>query len=201
MTCEACRAACSHGTANERAAQVHKADADVCGCERFSVSDFSPGRVKDDETLHMLISDPQHLLDGKLNPSSLIQIDKGGLSTLREAANNDEFLATCASLQQRAAAKGNPWFLHSVCNIAVGTLRYSNGDRFVCVYDTGVPDKPNHADIMGPDIRAMSTKPMSNGELERACRARIKLLIERIGPRLVSPKDFRDGAFSSFVRT
>ncbi len=200
MTCEACRAACTHENTKERAVRVHRAEQELCGCENYSVSSFSPGRVKDEELLHMLISDPQHLLDGKLNPSSLIQVDRGGLSTLRDSADDKEFESTCSSLQRRATDKGHVWFLHAICTIPVSELRYLEDKRFVCVYDTGLPDKPHHADIMGPDLKSVATRPMSNGEVERACRARIKILIEKCGAKLVAPRVFRDGAFSGYAR-
>ena len=65
MTCELCRAAVAHPVDAEIASKLHAACKDICGCERFRLSDYSPGSVQDQETLNLLIFDPQGIKDGK----------------------------------------------------------------------------------------------------------------------------------------
>jgi len=93
MTCEGCRTALLGDGPKRIAELVDEAGGEKpCGCEAFSVSELSPGLVADDEVLHLLISDPQHLLDGGyINPAVLISIDEDGQSVLRDTASDEEF--------------------------------------------------------------------------------------------------------------
>ncbi|MBA9069888.1 hypothetical protein FHR71_003649 [Methylobacterium sp. RAS18] len=146
------------------------------------------------------MSDPKALLNGSLNPTALIQIDSGGLSILRDAASDDEFLLTIDQLKSRATQQGSEWYFFGVCTFSAATVRYDGDERFLCVYDTGLPDKPHHADIMGPDLRALSQPAISKGEQERRNRARIKKMIDKIGPVFIGASRFRGGKFSEYAR-
>jgi hypothetical protein len=146
MTCEACRAAVAHPIATEIAARLHAACVAVCGCENFSLSDHSPGRVDDSELLDLIISDPQSIQDGKLpHPSALVQIDRAGLSVLRDRAANEEFEQTIRELKDRAEMNGKERFFHGICSIRTAGIRGDAENRFLCVYDTALRTKPNHA--------------------------------------------------------
>jgi hypothetical protein len=172
----------------------------ICGCENYSISDHSPGPVADNELLHFVVSDPKALLNGSLNPTIMMQIDFGGLSTLRDAASNDEFDITIKQLKNRANSADAEWYFFGVCTFSVSTIRHENNERFLCVFDTGLPDKPNHADVMGPDLAAMSNPPLSKREQEKRNRARIKRMIDKIGPVLTGASRFRLGVFAEYAR-
>jgi hypothetical protein len=201
MTCEACRAAVAHQIEGEIAAKLHAACVAICGCEKFQLSDHSPGCVEDSELLDLIISDPQSIQGGKLpHPSVLVQIDRTGLSVLRDRAANEEFEQTIRELKDRAEEKGKERFFHGICSIQTAAIRGAGGSRFLCVYDTALPTKPNHADIFGPDLSAMAGAVISKSEHERRNRARIKQFIDRIGNCFVPAKSFRDGAFVAHSR-
>jgi hypothetical protein len=201
MTCEACRAAAAHDVDGEIAARLHAASSTICGCEKFRLSDLSPRRVEDTEMLDLIISDPQSIQGGKLpHPSALVQIDRGGLSVLRDTASNDEFEITIRELKDRAEASGRERFFHGICSIPTTEIRVDGARRFLCVYDTALPAKPNHADIFGPDLKAMAETGISNAEHERRKRARIKRFIDKIGDCFVPASAFRQGAFIAHTR-
>jgi hypothetical protein len=201
MNCEACRAAAAHDNSAEIASRLHAACKAVCGCEKYKLSDHSPSPVSDQETLNLIISDPQSIKDGKiLHPGVLVQIDRAGLSVLRDQADNDEFEMTIQELNERARASGGERFFHGVCAFAAGSIRHDESARFLCVYDTGLAMKPNHADIVGPDHKAMAEDLISKGEQERRNRARIKKLIDRVRDSFVPAKTFRGGVFISHSR-
>jgi hypothetical protein len=74
--------------------------------------------------------------------------------------------------------------------------------NFYCVYDTALETKPNHADVFGPDLKAMALPDqISKGEHERRNRARIKKFIEKIGNCFVPARSFRGGAFAKYSRS
>jgi hypothetical protein len=195
MTCEACRAALAHPNEKEIASKLHAATDGPCGCEKFRLAPQSPGVVQDDETLNLILTDPQSIKDGKSpHPGVLVQIDTFGLSVLRDAASNQEFEHTIRELIQRSKERGQERFFHGVCSFQAGEVRYDGQDRFLCVYDTALPEKPHHADVFGPDLSAPEDK-ISKGERERRSRARIKKLLDRINGRFASVAAFRGGAF------
>ena len=196
MTCEACQEAFRHEPYTERAAKVHAATNECCGCEKYKAWEHSPGRILDNEILHLLITDPTNLLNGvELDPTLAMQIDRGGLSTLREGASNNEFLLTIQALRARSAEKGDQRFFHGVLTFEAGTVRKIDGGRFLCIYDTGMADKPHHADLMAPPVSGAS-----KSERKRAEMARYKSLIEAIGPSFVPAARFRGGVFSGYTR-
>jgi hypothetical protein len=152
--------------------------------------------VSDNEILNLIITDPNHLINGvELNPALAMQIDRGGLSTLRDLASNDEFSLTIQELRARSASNGDERFFHGVLAFEAGKVRTVGGERFLCVYDTGMENKPYHADIMAPPVSGES-----KSQISRAQMARYRKLIEVIGPSLVPAERFRNGAFAEFAR-
>jgi hypothetical protein len=185
MTCEACLAA--FAVSPDKVDAVNKASSEVCGCEQFSVSHYSPGPVMDDEVLHFLVYTPEGRSEnGKLNPALLMQADKEGLSTLRGGAGDEEFEDTMDELRPRWATKDR--LLDGVVTFPVASVRYKDGGRFCCVYDTGLPRKPWHADIMLPSLSAESASM-----LKRLRYARLKQLVDLIGDQFTTMDVFRDG--------
>jgi hypothetical protein len=163
------------------------------------MDDRSAGPVQDGEVLNLLVSDPAGLLpDGSLNPIMLVQLDFAGVSVLRNSANDSEFLLTIQQLKARSAAAGKERFFHGVCAFSVATVRYDNGKRLLGVYDTALVDKPNHADMVAPDLHQVTT--ISKTKQEHENRRRHKRVIELIGASLVPARQFRQGAFTSYAR-
>jgi hypothetical protein len=201
MTCEECRAAAAHDNDQEIASKLHAASSDVCGCEQFRLAANSPGPVKDDEILDLILSDPQSIQNGRSpHPGILVQIDTFGLSVLRDSAANDEFEDTIIELRDRSKERGKERFFHGVCVFQAAEIRSEGTERFLCVYDTALPKRPHHADVFGPDLSAMASDKISRSEHERQKRARIKKLIERIEGKFVSATAFRHGAFAKYFR-
>jgi hypothetical protein len=199
MTCAACRRAFATQPENEIAKALHRATAEPCGCEKFKMSDQSPGLVNDDELLGLVISDPNSLLpDGSISPIMFVPLDRGGLSTLRDAAANEEFELIISELKQRSAQRGSVRYFHGVCEFKVATVRYDGEDRLVGVYDTALPGKPHHADIVGPNLHVITTA--SKSEQERDRRKRYKRMLELIGPSFIPARRFRNGAFMHHAR-
>jgi hypothetical protein len=200
MSRENCLAALSSVPPETIAEQLHKATSELCGCEAYRLGDTSPGRVADDEILNLIISDPSSLMpDGSLHPSLLLQLDRGGVSVLRDCAADDEFALTLSELSARSAAAGRARYFHGVCAFAASTVRHDQGARLVGVYDTSLPQKPNHADMIAPDTHADTGA--SNKQKEKDQRKRQKRVIELIGPSLVSARQFRAGAFVKFAKS
>jgi len=196
MSQDQCRAAFAHQPEKEIATQVHRATAAICGCEQFSMADNSPGPVQDPETLHLIVSDPTDLDDGYLSPASLVRLDTSGLSVLRDSAANDQFEQTIQELKARSAQANKKRSFLGVCMFSAHTVRYQNGDRFVGVYDTALPNKDHHADIVGPCLATMLG--LSNRQAEKAKRKRIKELIGLVGRCFESSRTFRTGAFQKY---
>jgi len=200
MSRENCLAALASEPPETIAEQLHKATPECCGCEAYQLGDTSPGRVADNELLNLIISDPNSLLaDGMLNPIMLVQLDRSGVSVLRDCAADDEFALTLSELNERSAANGRARYFHGVCAFAASMVRYDQGTRLVGIYDTSLPKKPNHADMIAPDIHAGTDASKTQKEKDR--RKRQKRVIELIGPCLIPARQFRAGAFVKFARS
>lgn len=163
-----------------------------CGCEAYRASSQSPGPVADDEVLNFLLSDPgSHLQNGTLNPAIVQPAIRSGLSVLRDRAADSEFEVTLNQLNERWKPKQKAF--SGVQRFSAAAVRDRSLPGVWCVYDTALPEKPNHADIMaGAKIEAMS-----NSQRTREERALQKALIDRIGANFVPAATFRSGAFSA----
>ncbi len=193
MTLQKCRAAFAQPD-NQLAARVHAATPNLCGCEHFSMADTSPGVIADHEGLCLIISDPTDIQNGRLSPTLLIRIDTSGVSVLREAAHDDEFDLTISELKARSAAANKPRTFLGACLFTAHTLRHQNGSRFLGVYDTALPNKPHHADVLGPPVNHLTQ--ISNSQLKREQLKRIKQTIDLIGRCFDPAHSFRNGALA-----
>ncbi|WP_369720057.1 hypothetical protein AB8Z38_22920 [Bradyrhizobium sp. LLZ17] len=194
MSLADCRAVFAHQPAHQIASQLQDATTDLCGCELFPMADTSPGPVADVEALHLIVSDPTDLdANGLLNPASLIRIDTSGLSVLRENAGDVEFDHTITELKARSAAANKPRSFLGVCIFSAQTVRHQNGERLVGVYDTALPMKPHHADLVGPCLQKI--QGLSNSQHEKAKRKRIKEIISLVGRCFDPARSFRNGTF------
>jgi hypothetical protein len=184
-----CRAAAVFEPAKERARKIHAVVDRQFACECYNLSRHSPGPVDDAEVLNFLITDPQSLDPRSRNLSPVIarQVYEKGMSVLRDRAANTEFELTYVELKRSSDAKGKERFFHGVCAFRARELRYDGGSRFAGVYDTGLPDRPHHADIMVP--------PPGNRIEQERC---MKKIIDKIGPSFIDVNGFRDGTFRRF---
>lgn len=194
MSCEACRGALSSEPG--RVDRINKCTEQTCGCEAYSVSDHSPGCVSDDEILHYLVPTPEGRTEnGFLNPTFLISLFTDGFSVLRDSAKDIEFVLTVAELRPRWQDKGRS--LEGVMSFKASVVRRLDSNRLCCIYDTGMPDKPNHADLMGPSL---DEPKISNTELKRKQRERIKQIIDQIGNAFTQATEFRDGRLAHLAK-
>jgi hypothetical protein len=187
-----CRAAVDRSPVTERAAQVTKAAKGTFNCEKCSVSRKSPGPVLDEEDLIFIVSDPQvRLKGGKVHPSAVGTVCSGGLSVLRDRARDNEFENTWTELKKNSDAKGKDRYLAGVYTFATSNIRYSAEPRQFGVYDTGLPGRKHHSDIM-----AIARSNLSNLQRERLCKA----LVDAMGTNFIDVEDFRMGAFVRHAR-
>jgi hypothetical protein len=191
MFCSKCRSAVEdiEGTLVDR---MDQAGEETCGCEQVQVHKDSPGIVLDEEELHFVVSHPAGLVDGKLNPQFLNQLDHNGLSVLRAAATNAEFELTLEQLTARWDQKARKF--HGIATLSARNVRYDADRRLCCLYDTALPGRPHHADVAGPGIKADS-----RGAVEKLRRQRIKRLIDNAVLRFEAAAEFRGGFLSRFV--
>lgn len=193
MSCELCRGALN-AAPNATVDTVNAVNAKLgepCACEQFSMSELSPGLVDDGEYLHYLVPTPEgRLADGHLNPINLVQVDRGGLSVLRQGAKNTEFEQTVQELRPRWQT--NKKALEGVMTFPVSVVRYREEQRLCCVYDTALPGKPHHADLMMPALGG----ELSRTQRDRLQKARIKALVDQIGTNFEPIEQFRAGSLA-----
>jgi hypothetical protein len=117
-----------------------------------------------------------------------MQVDRGGLSVLRDGASDEEFEITYGEMKRGSDAKGKERYFHGVCSFHADRVRYHRNSRFLGIFDTAIERRPHHADIGGP--------PMGRKDQER----RWKTVIDIIGPSLVPVDAFRGGTFVKHSR-
>jgi hypothetical protein len=113
-----------------------------------------------------------------------MQIDKAGLSMLRDTAPDHEFVQTVAEMRLRDPNR----VLHGVAMFPAAAARYHDERRLVGLYDTPLEGKPHHVDMIGPKVEAPS-----RGQKKVLEKRRYSILIEKIG-EIVLAADFRQGA-------
>jgi hypothetical protein len=186
MGCLDCRKALAEQTGTF-ADRIHAASDEPCGCERHSLSDLSPGVVCDNESLCFIISDPDGMGDGGVNPILLQRVHSGGLSVLRATASTEEFAQTLEELRLRWAASVRSFA--GIVAFDCSAVRHSKGERLCCVFDTAVPGKPHHADIVSRPAK------VTEGRKEKLSTKR---LAEAMGSRFETPSKFRGGALALY---
>ncbi|WP_146030401.1 hypothetical protein [Thalassospira sp. GB04J01] len=190
MSCEACRAALS--ATEDKVNEVNKCTSEPCGCEKYRASENSPGPVLDEETLNYLVPTPDGRTEsGHINPLFMNQVALNGLSVLRNTASNSEFELTIKQLRPRWESKERK--LEGIVSFDARSVRYLEGKRLCCIYDTALPDKPNHADVMsapwtGPE------QVLTRRQLSQRKKIVIKEIIDQIGTNFSSAASFRDGS-------
>jgi hypothetical protein len=183
--CRDCRIAAYFEPSEECAARVHKAGGGDFKCERYRLGQISPGPVRDDEYLNLIITDPQSVdsRSGKLLPVIVKQISQSGMSVLRDKTLDAEFETTFAELKKGSDARGKPRSWYGTCRFSTRNIRWNEAARQLGVYDTSLPGRRHHADVLAPELP------------RRELEALKKRVLDTIGPTLIAVADFRDGAF------
>ena len=148
-----------------------------CECEKYSVSDHSPGLVQNDELLIRTVYSPIQINQetGQVDPA-FFRNDalKRGLSINRKHHVSEADLRRkieCKIARDRSEGKKRDDFYRVVtarCS-AVRRLVSDDGERLFCVYDTASEEDISHADICQaldpppgtPDRRVLSKKMSS----------------------------------------
>jgi hypothetical protein len=119
-----------------------------CACESFPVSRHSPGRVGNCETISRFIFSPMFTTrQGTLLPNFYTTVASTGCSSQRDdVATNNEISEL---LRYFMAKKDDMAWLGFVTASArsVRELCFDQGDRAVCLYDTGLPHNPAHCEM------------------------------------------------------
>ena len=191
MTCEACRKALE--VEEDRVNSINRALDQPCGCEGFSVSEHSPGPVRDDEVMHFLASLPNSRLEsGHINPQYLTQLDQDGLSVLRDGASDSEFKITLDQLMVHWKEREKS--LEGVISFSAAQIRAAKDPRLCCIYDTGEKERPHHAELMTSDTAKCFPNVAAN-QMKKAKKERLREIMELIGNAFTPAKDFRGGKF------
>ena len=123
-TCKLCRAAASHEPVFERALKLYQASGDSFSCETFRLNRFSRGPVNDGELLNLFVSDhpeTSRLGDGTIHPGNLARLGSGGVSVLRDGADDQEFQITLSMLAETWRVSGKEQSLGGVFQILSAT--------------------------------------------------------------------------------
>jgi hypothetical protein len=151
----------------------------------------SPGPVKDDEVLHLLLTDPQAIVDGKISSVTFSHAFRNGLSAIRATAPVEEYKVVLEELIRRSAASNGERYFNGVLAFPASLVREKDGKRLLCVYDTSLPGQPNHVDLMAPDAKNLT------GNKAQKFQKKLKELLE--GYRLDGEALF-EGALIPYMR-
>jgi hypothetical protein len=152
------------------------------------------------EVLHSLVMEPG---DIKMNEPELwftfiTHAEAKGMSVLRGAAPDDEFLETARLRLERKPGRK----VHGVASVDCVDIRQllaadaapgrSVGERLYCVLDTDAERRPHHADVF-------ATVPHSGAGVtnKTAWRPQRRLLMELMRRDVVSAGQFRGGILSA----
>lgn len=125
-----------------------------CSCEGERVSHHSPGLVADGEIIARLIYSPLHvdLETGETKEAAFSDVTDKGLSIQRLSQTSSAEVRAIGEKKladDHAKGRTDREFLGMV-TAEVKQVRqqtYEDGQRAFCVYDSGLPDAPAHADV------------------------------------------------------
>lgn len=124
-----------------------------CECERYSVSDHSPGLVRDDELLIRTLYSPYQIDEkGTVTPASFRDALERGLSINRKSCIGEADLRKGIEgkiERDRKEGKERDEF-YRVVTARCGDVRRlfsEDGERLFCVYDTASQEDVSHADV------------------------------------------------------
>lgn len=123
-------------------------------CEDHCCSPFSPGPVKNEETIGFLLVNPIHYDEQTKTvvPNAFRELTNRDLSTIRlSVSSKDEADLTREEIVARGLERMPPKTrtIDEVCMALVSDIRSANDDdgRLLAVYDTGLEGRPGHASI------------------------------------------------------
>ena len=125
----------------------------ACECERYSVSDHSPGLVRDDELLIRTLYSPYQINEkGTVTPASFRDALERGLSVNRKSFISEADLRKGIEgkiERDRKEGKERDEF-YRVVTARCGDVRQlfsEDGERLFCIYDTASEEDVSHADV------------------------------------------------------
>jgi hypothetical protein len=195
MRCDECRAVFAALDRLEisklRAVRLDEA-CPACKCADVSVSEFSPGPIANPELLVRLLLAPQHM-SKKRTPkaAALSDAETHGMSLFRDEHATDQHIITRAELLVYRARASNPKAgVFGVLRMVSGQVREYRHQQDTlqsyCIYDTGLPENPSHAEIFQ---RAANADPA-------LCEDRRRELFGLVSANFIPVENFRDGILS-----
>ena len=128
-----------------------------CECEDVSVSEYSPGPFKDDETLLSVVPCRRYMSsDDRVEPMIFDSRMSDGKSTDRKKYTTLQ----CYDLRARKLAEGNPKKENcGSIELSVRNIRNIDheGMRAIAVYDTALPQNMSHAEIACTEVPPKGT--------------------------------------------
>lgn len=149
-----------------------------CACEQHSMSQYSPGLVKNEETIARMVCIPMHVHKKKpeLLPSFFGHVFSFGMSAQRLEKTNDAELANWVN-QFVGGADDRVWlgYVQAPCKKIRDVLRVDKNSQAFCVYDVGLVDNGSHVEICASnriiedadriETRARLRQAFSNGKI------------------------------------
>lgn len=122
-----------------------------CGCEKYRMSEYSPGPVADAETIVRMVCVPMHVHRKKpeLLPNFFSHAFSKGMSAQRLDSATDFELADWVN-QFLGGGADRVWlgFVHAPCSdIRRAQTDTTNGSRLFCVYDAALKENPAHVEV------------------------------------------------------
>ena len=123
-----------------------------CVCESVTVSEHSPGPVKDEETLVSVVTSDLYVSpDGKVEPTLFERRISNGISTDRKIYTSlEEFDRRAEVIVKGSDRKTNCGSIE--LSVAVIRAICHNGKRAIAVYDTALECNRSHAEIACTEI-------------------------------------------------
>lgn len=187
MTCSCKELERNHGQGPCKCVHYRETFPD-CECERATVSDFSPGPVRNDEILIRTLYSSIHINNQthEVDPAAFSDVLKRGLSVDRKSYISQRKLEIKAQKkieQDLEAGKTRRAFLGvTVANCSdIRSLLERDTNRSFCVYDTATEDNCAHADICQAFVHLPGTEKRK--VLDRKLRA---LLAQQFSNRILS---------------
>ena len=133
---------------NKRVFGINEAAPD-CGCEKFRMSDHSPGVVGDAEKLSRFVFSPFQVgKNGELNSGAFSHVYEKGCSIQRDTiAENDEILLFVNQFLEKRDDLAWKGLLLADCSAVRKILVKNSTRRAVCVYDTAEEENPAHGEL------------------------------------------------------
>lgn len=166
---------------DERLLERISAATSDCTCEGHSASPHSPGPVSGSEILVRRLFLPIHFSAIRHEPTrdAYTDVYRRGLSVNRECHISEEELQQQAH-QAIAQSPSKTGFAFAIAKCEhIRNMRYFDGSRIFCVYDTATRDDPSHADIVYSRIHE---------KLPKDDRRRIAAILAEVF-RVVGPGD------------